>query len=628
MNAGVVPSQLDAVKTVLRRGIAASRSRGQTRPKGARMFRTFLTMAVAAAGLAVAAAGLALAAPATGSEAVAVNVDRIYRGDDGSLVSFRQVGTTVYGFAENVQHKTATVLVGKLNGSRIDGQWYDVPKGNRENRGDFSFDVVRSSIQRTGGDSFGPNRMTATTLGSIDWPGPLAAGYQGTSASDLDGLYIADDGARWYVRQIGSSTFVAAAEREAQLGVRPDYTSVWIGKKSGSLITGIFADVAKGVAAKTGVLTTGTGIFRELTVLDSAKRTTKLRPQYSWYLDRFAQTIESRLGGGKVVGYSYAIALNGQVVRKGAGGYRTHGVDGDRKFTVDTQSSTASTVKTISAAIMLHVLHKQGIPVTAKVEPYLPACWKRGPRIGELTFRHLLTHTSELEKSATKIAVSCGDDPWKCLARVIELGRTGPQGYVYNNYNFALLRILAPFVHAPENFRATVKAKSCTKDAVALNYAFSNVFQTYAMNVFFKPAGIEDGFGKLPDHAYLYETLDPKEKGVPLPGRWRRSARATWRSSAPQYARFLAALEAGTYGAWVRDTMKAELMGFDRGNSFKGNLGWYYGKNGGCPSGACAAQAAIFPNGVQAYVLVNSSTAKVGSSLAKVLLDGYSAALG
>ena len=581
------------------------------------MFRTFLTMAVAAA-------GLALTVPAAGY--AAVDVDRIYRGDDGSLVSFRQVGTTVYGFAENVQHRTATVLVGKLNGSRIEGDWYDVPKGNRENTGEFTFDVSRRTIQRSGGDSFGPNRMTVTSLDSIAWPGPLSAGYQGTSGKNLDGLYLGDDGARWYVRQIGS-TFVAVAEREAQLGVRPDYTSVWVGKKSGSLITGTFADVAKGVSAKTGVLTMGTGIFRVLGVIDAAKRTKKLRPQYSWDLDGFAQTIESRLGGGKVVGYSYAIALNGQIVRKGAGGYRTHGVDGYRKFTVDTQSSTASTVKTISAAIMLHVLHKRGIPVTAKVDPYLPACWKRGPRIGELTFRHLLTHTSELEKAAGKIGVSCNDDPWKCLARVIELGRTGPKGRVYNNYNFALLRILAPFVHAPENFRATVKARSCTKDAAALNYAFSNVFQTYAMNVFFKPAGIEDGFGKLPDHAYLYETLDPNEKGVPAAGAMEKVGAGYMAVLGPAVRSF----PGGAGGRDVRHVgarhHEGRADGVRPGGSFKGNLGWYYGKNGGCPSGACAAQAAIFPNGVQAYVLVNSSTAKVGSSLSQVLLDGYRAAL-
>lgn len=580
------------------------------------MFRTFLTLVAVAAGVAV-------AAPAAHA---AVDVNRIYRGDDGSLVSFRQVGTAVYGFSENVQHRTATVLVGTVNGSRIEGDWYDVPKGNREDSGEFTFDVFRRTIQRRGGVSFGPNRMTATTLAGIAWPAPVAAGYQGTSAKNLNGLYLADDGARWYIRQIGS-TFAAVAERQAQLGVRPDYTSVWVGKKAGSLISGTFADVAKGVSAKTGSLTTGTGIFRALSVFDGAKRTKKLRPQYSWDLDGFARTIEDRLGRGKVVGYSYAIALNGEVVRSGAGGYRTHGADGYKPFTVDTQSSTASTVKTISAAIMLHVLHARGIPLTAKIEPYLPSCWKRGPRIGELTFRHLLTHTSGLEEAADKIGVSCADDPWKCLARVIALGSSGAKSRNYNNYNFALVRILAPSVLAPENFRATVKASNCTKDAVKLNYGFSNVFQTYAMNVFFKPAGIEDGFGKLPNHAYLYETLDPKEKGVPAAGSMEKVGAGYMAVSAPQFARFLAVLETGAYGVWVRDTMKAELMGFDPGSSFKGNLGWYYGKNGGCPSGACAAQAAMFPNGVQAYVLVNSNTTKVGSSLAKVLLDGYSAAL-
>jgi Beta-lactamase len=582
------------------------------------MFRTLLATVLSVA-------GLALAAPALGH--AAVNIDRIYRGDDGSLVSFRQVGTKVYGFAENTQHKTATVLVGTLNGSRIEGQWYDVPKGHREERGAFRFDIVRRSLQRTGGDSFGPNRMTATEPGGFPWPTPPAAGYQGLSNADLDGLYTADDGARWWVRQIGSDTFVAVAEREAQLGVRPDYTTVYVGKKAGTFVTGTFADVAKGMSAKTGALSFVTGPFRVLGVLDGAQRTKKLRPQYSWDFDGFARTIDDRLGRGKVVGYSYAITLNGSVVRKGAGGYRTRGVDGYRPFTVDTQSSTASTVKTISAAIMLHVLHRRGISLNAKVEPYLPACWKRGPGIGELTFRHLLTHTSELEEAAGKIGVSCADDPWRCLARVIELGRTGPKGREYNNYNFALLRILAPFTLAPENSRAFVKAHSCTKNAEELNYGFSNTFQTYATNVFFKPAGIEDGFGKLPNHAYLYESDDPQVKGVPAAGAMEKVGAGYMAVSAPQFVRFLAALEAGTYGTWVRDTMKAELMGFDPGGSFKGNLGSYYAKNGGCPSGACAAQAVVFPNGVQAYVMVNSGTAKVGSSLLRVLLDGYTAAL-
>ena len=87
-----------------------------------------------------------------------MNVDRIYRGDDGSLVSFRQVGAKVYGFSENVQHQTATVLVGTLNGTRIEGEWYDVPKGHREERGEFRFDV---SVARSSGPAATRSGRTA-----------------------------------------------------------------------------------------------------------------------------------------------------------------------------------------------------------------------------------------------------------------------------------------------------------------------------------------------------------------------------------------------------------------------------------------------------------------------------------
>ncbi len=42
---------------------------------------------------------IGLAAPAQAG--AAPNLDRLYIGDDGSLVSFRLVGSAVYGFAEN-----------------------------------------------------------------------------------------------------------------------------------------------------------------------------------------------------------------------------------------------------------------------------------------------------------------------------------------------------------------------------------------------------------------------------------------------------------------------------------------------------------------------------------------------
>ena len=416
---------------------------------------------------------IGLAAPAQAG--AAPNLDRLYIGDDGSLVSFRLVGSAVYGFAENPGLKTASVLKGTLIGNSISGLWYDVPKGTRAKTGDLELKVGqdgRTLELRTGGDDFGPNIMVEVEPGRFPWPAPAAARYQGLSNADLDGLYTADDGARWWVRQINSDTFVAVAEREQQLGVRPTYTSVFVGKKNGAFVVGTYADLAKGTSRSTGPLTFGTGPFRVLGIAGGGDRTKKLRPQYSMDFDAFAESIEDALKG-RVVGYSYAIAMNGITVRTGAGGFRTRGDDdGWRPFNVDTQAEAASTAKTVTAVAMLKVLAKEGLPISTKVEPYLPACWKRGSRISSLTFRHLLTHTSELEEDEDLIGVDYDKDPWTSIARVVELGRTGPKKE-YNNFNFRLLRILLPSVLAPQNVRDRVKQLGCGKNKAQLNYELS-----------------------------------------------------------------------------------------------------------------------------------------------------------
>jgi hypothetical protein len=577
-------------------------------------------------GAIVALAAVALAAPA--GAGAAPNIDRIFRGDDGSIVSFRVVGSKVYGFAEDPNRKRATVLTGTLNGARVTGDWYDVPKGTHRDQGDLELQVTLSGQRMRlgdGGDSFGPTRLHATEATGFPWPAPLAAGYQGLDVDDMTGHFRGDDGSRWWVRQVGEDRFVMVGEREQQLGVRPDYTSVVVAERAAqNLVAGTFADVRKGLGSSTGNIVFGIRPFRTLAV--HGGRVERLQPVYSWDFDAFAEHIEDALDG-KVVGYSYAIAFNGNVVRQGAGGWRTRGVDGWRPFTADTQSSTASTAKTITAAIVLDLLRKRGIPLDAKVEPYLPSCWKRGFRINRLTFRQLLTHRSRLVKDKSTIGVDCGDDPWRCLMRVVELGRTGPRGRVYNNYNFALLRILGAAVDSPGYMRALVKVHDCEDDADSVNRALSALFEGHAMDVFFRPVGIEDGFGKpADDHAYLYASTDQTVPGVPTEGSMEGAGAGRIAMSAPQFARFLSALDGGRYGTWLRNTMKTHLMGFDPGGSFEGQLGSYHAKNGGCPTGACGAQAVIFPHGVQAYVMVNSDPDAVGS-LRQVLLDGYREAL-
>jgi hypothetical protein len=84
--------------------------------------------------------------------------------------------------------------------------------------------------------------------------------------------------------------------------------------------------------------------------------------------------------------------------------------------------------------------------------------------------------------------------------------------------------------------------------------------------------------------------------------------------SAKASARFLSALDAGLIvPKALANAMKGvpgDRMGFD--TSIPGTLGDYIWKNGGCPSDGgtkpgCSTLAVVFPNGMQAYVAINSS---------------------
>jgi hypothetical protein len=107
--------------------------------------------------------------------------------------------------------------------------------------------------------------------------------------------------------------------------------------------------------------------------------------------------------------------------------------------------------------------------------------------------------------------------------------------------------------------------------------------------------------------------------------------------SAKMYARFLSALDAGLIvPKSLANAMKGipgTRMGFD--TSITGTLGEYTWKHGGCPSAngtkpGCSAPAMVFPNGVQAYVAVNSGNNtydRVCGRLDECLRDAFDGAL-
>jgi CubicO group peptidase (beta-lactamase class C family) len=359
-------------------------------------------------------------------------------------------------------------------------------------------------------------------------------------------------------------------------------------------------------------------------------------------LDAFAHDIDAALGG-HTVGYAYALARNGAVVRSGKGGSRRLAVDGfELPFTPDTLAQAASASKTITAAALIKALHEKGLSVDTRIDRYLPRCWKRGPNVRRLTFRHVLGHHTMLPAGT-----DCSHHPLRCLLEVVAEGtQTTPSldNYAYSNTAYALVRVLLPFVLARVQLQATfgLSRSSCEQHVEELNYIVSSRFQEYVLDHVLGPVGVQasfyppgDGFS---DYALNYNNADRSQAGgAPRYDFYLHAGPGYLAISARMYARFLSALDAGLIVPKpLANAMKGvpgNRMGFD--TSITGELGEYTWKNGGCPSSngtkpGCSTLAMVFPNGMQAYVAINSSNNtynQVCGRLDECLRDAFDDAL-
>ncbi len=489
------------------------------------MLRTTLISILSALILAALLAGAAAAAPAPSTAPVPVYLvdllTKIYRGDDGSALYLRQQGNDVYGFGEHPGKDYAYVLKGKLVGDTIFASWWDVPKGDgmqedkKKRSVQLRWSQLGNRIVRAGGDGFELNVFTAIPPSGIPWPNRQAAGFQATKQNDLTGSFDGDDGSRHYFTEVGGEV-VGVAERGAQPEERPGWVTVFFGtRKSNGAVGGIYVDVPKGLELKSGAWGAALlGSKRELFVdQTSVDRTRSLTPEYTIDWDGFAAEIARNTWGSgtRVVGYAYAIARHGAILRYGAGGDRRTAKDGGRlPFTTKTQAQTASTAKTINAAAIIKALYDRGLTVDTKVAPFLPSCWERGKDVATLTFRQILSHTSGLPKAGS--ACNFGDG-YQCLLDMIKKGRIASKARIYNTHAYDLLRILVPMVVDRDKTKGHFELFKCKNTAGILNGRVSERFARYVFDEILDPAGARASYYPTGDFSYNYDEDRRQLKG-------------------------------------------------------------------------------------------------------------------
>jgi hypothetical protein len=182
------------------------------------------------------------------------NMSGYYKANDGGHYYVRHIGTNVYWFGEHPSGSWANIFTGKLDGNKITGQFYDVPKGKIQGRGPLKLTVNYNStkITKTAGSNFGGSIWTKTRRPS-NLPGTRTAGFGvRNNINNLTARWYANDGGYYYIRQVGTH-IVWFGERHFTSG-RPPWSNVGTGVRIGNIIYLNWADVPKGNANNNGTL--------------------------------------------------------------------------------------------------------------------------------------------------------------------------------------------------------------------------------------------------------------------------------------------------------------------------------------------------------------------------------------
>lgn len=156
------------------------------------------------------------------------------------------------------------------------------------------------------------------------------------------------------------------------------------------------------------------------------------RPDHSVFIAAVDALAEEALRTGPIAGLSIAVRERGTIVM--AKGYGFADLESGVAATAETSYPIASVSKHFTAALVLRLADQGKLGLDDPLSRFFPAA---RPKIGALTMRHLLDHTSGLTRG--------GPAPRAAAQKVIARGGTARgQGEVwdYSNYNYSLLGLV------------------------------------------------------------------------------------------------------------------------------------------------------------------------------------------
>ncbi|AEE50115.1 serine hydrolase domain-containing protein [Haliscomenobacter hydrossis] len=333
-------------------------------------------------------------------------------------------------------------------------------------------------------------------------------------------------------------------------------------------------------------------------------------------VNAFGQELHAKIKD-QVTGYAMQLRKNGAPIYTLIWNFSKTPTDGGQGWKLDTRMHVASVSKYITAVAMVKLLDSKGISLDAKIINYLPAHWVKGPKINQISFRNLLTHTSGFSTGTSS-------SNYAFMKQNVAAGVAAVGAYDYENMNFGLCRLLLAVINGniPQNFNAGPITDQVW-DMVGIN-AYKNYCQTHIFN----PAGVANAsFVPLPAYknALAYKFPHNGEKGWNSGDLASMAGGAAWRLSVDDLLKVMdhvrrrnTILQAGR----TQQALDAKL-GIDIIKSTPaGNL---YSKNGSWSSGGRSEKSVIFfmPEGMELVLLVNSKVSASDWSIRGIVQDLY-----
>jgi CubicO group peptidase (beta-lactamase class C family) len=155
---------------------------------------------------------------------------------------------------------------------------------------------------------------------------------------------------------------------------------------------------------------------------------------------QFEENLRSSLEG-QVMGFSFIVTRNGNIVRSGTWGKAQNGADQDINMSLHLEMQVASISKFITTVAAIRACRIRNIPLNTPIGQFLPSSWNRGSGINAVTIAELCNHSAGLNQVGTQRLNATRFDS---LRVYVAAGATNPKNRVYSNTHHALLRVILP----------------------------------------------------------------------------------------------------------------------------------------------------------------------------------------